>query len=364
MQAFKTFLKRLIGGAVAPLLHYGGLLSILRWFRRRLPNGRGHVLILTYHRICDPSGPDFTFVSETLGVDPGHFEGHMRHLKRHFEVISLDEAVRAMRENLLGQRDLVVVTFDDGYYDNYAAAWPVLQALDLPATIFLATDFIEDKDIMWNDRLAPLLDQLAPETARDVLRKKIPDDIYSAIHDYLSVGCDLKLAKIDALCQLFKPIADREKHAIIDRIAAAVPDPEIRFKQPLMMNWVQILEMYGENIGFGAHSCSHPILSRVAEEQLERELGESKKIIEEQIGATVEHFAYPNGGPEDYPADIGTRLSRQGYVSACTQSVGINTAETDSFFLKRLPIGDYSLPLFDLVIEFRFLAHRWFSSSN
>ncbi|MBF0187851.1 MAG: polysaccharide deacetylase family protein [Magnetococcales bacterium] len=357
MHSVKQLIKRLIRSVLAPFFHYSGASRLVQSVRRTL-RPKGGVLILTYHRIVDPNGPDYTFVSETLGVHPNHFDAHMRHLKQRYDVVSLQEATTALRDNTLGNRELVVITFDDGYYDNYDPAWPILQKYGLPATIYLATDFLEDRSVMWNERLMPIMDQLTAK-ALDSLTESLPADMHACVTRYITASGQERIDEIDAFCQMLKRIPDQDKHALIDTMAALVPEPDIHFDTPLMMAWRHIQEMQdrGDTL-FAAHSCSHPILSQVSSEQLEHELGESRKIIETRLNTPIHHFAYPNGGPNDLPPETSTTMQRHGYVTAVTQSTGINTPETDPFQLRRLPIGDYEISLFDLVLEARLLTRR------
>lgn len=101
-------------------------------------SGKYVVPIIMYHSIDKPhrySG---------IVVDPGRFENQMNYLKKHrYNVISLDTLVTAIREKKQLPRNSVVITFDDGYEDNYANAFGILKKYKFPATIFVITSLVD-----------------------------------------------------------------------------------------------------------------------------------------------------------------------------------------------------------------------------
>ncbi|MDD5252592.1 MAG: polysaccharide deacetylase family protein [Candidatus Omnitrophota bacterium] len=95
------------------------------------------VPVLMYHSINSKSDP----VLYRLIVKPESFARQMQFLKaHHYNVISLEELANLMREKKKIPRKTVVITFDDGFKDNYTYAYPVLKKLGLPATIFVIYD--------------------------------------------------------------------------------------------------------------------------------------------------------------------------------------------------------------------------------
>src|SRR3989338_11299150 len=92
--------------------------------------------ILMYHSISD--GPN-----ESLHVKPDSFLRQMAYIKwRRYNVISLDELVEGIKSGKRFKHNTVVITFDDGYEDNYKYAYPVLRDFGFPATIFLISNYI------------------------------------------------------------------------------------------------------------------------------------------------------------------------------------------------------------------------------
>ena len=94
--------------------------------------------ILTYHSINDEINPDET-------VTPEEFEKQLQYIKENYKVISLEDAVEYLQTDIKKISDSIVITFDDGYSDNYHNAYPLLKKHNFPATIFLISDLIDDK---------------------------------------------------------------------------------------------------------------------------------------------------------------------------------------------------------------------------
>ena len=116
------------------------------WISRRFFETEEQVVVLTYHRVA-PRGEDW----ELPAILPSIFERELEYLNQHYHVISLDELVRALRDGFKtlpekhGRR-FVVVTFDDGYKDNYDFAFPLLKKYSIPATFYISTGFIENSE--------------------------------------------------------------------------------------------------------------------------------------------------------------------------------------------------------------------------
>jgi peptidoglycan/xylan/chitin deacetylase (PgdA/CDA1 family) len=150
-----SLLKRL-ARATLPFLGWCGLPAFLRRGRRWFDRGETRLLILTYHRVCDPEPTEFRHQSETLGVAPDRFAAQIEYLAQHYPLFSLDNLAEYLTGAPAQMGEGIAVTFDDGYRDNLTVALPILLRHQVPATVFLATNFISDSPtLMWNDRLAP-----------------------------------------------------------------------------------------------------------------------------------------------------------------------------------------------------------------
>lgn len=225
-------------------------------------------------------------------------EAQCRHLARHYRPVSLSTA---LRERPPGA---VVVTIDDGYRDFLINAWPIFKAHSIPALVYVATDLPDLNSWLWTDQLTQFLreqgDLNAATTIKDRL-KKIPDDKRRA---YLNSLPNLRVS----------------------------PPPSFA---PL--SWDEIRMLAKEGAEFGAHTRSHPILSRLPDRDAMRaEIGGSKDRLEQEIGTRIVHFCYPNGTPADYNNDVIAVVRECGFETAVSGVKGINAAGADPYLLRRI----------------------------
>jgi len=296
-------------------------------------------LILIYHRVIEPR----PFNLESTA--PCAFEGQMRYLARHFQVAPLAEIIERTRSGAPIPPRSLAITFDDGYEDNYTHAFPVLRALGLPATIFLTTGWIDTDEVPWFDRV---LDAFRRSTRDSIALPGEPE------RTLLGQGAVRERLAIRALYALMR-VQDSERRIAQESLIAELA-PGDKGPRKAMLQWPQIREMASSGISFGGHTVTHPILSRMPEEDVRRELAESKKRIEEETQSPVTLLAYPVGRRVDYsPAVLG--LARElGYTAAVTTTVGVNARGDDPFLLKRIkPLGS-DVPSFALGLAVHYLT--------
>jgi hypothetical protein len=106
-----------------------------------------------------------------------------------------------------------------------------------------------------------------------------------------------------------------------------------------MLNWDEVMEMSRHNISFGAHTVTHPILSRMALEEAKCEIYESKKEIEGAVGVEVKHFAIPNGKVEDFSDELKRYCKEIGLATVVSTEFGVVSKKSDLYFLKRISLG-------------------------
>ncbi len=132
-----------------PLIFYGGFhQSKIIW--RRLTDRRA-IFVLNYHKVDYQVPPLFG-----VAARPDVFEKQMVFLKKHYRIADLSELGK-LEFDSDDKRDIVVITFDDGYRNNYTYAFPILKKHGIPATIFLVTDYVGSHRLLWHDRLSWIL---------------------------------------------------------------------------------------------------------------------------------------------------------------------------------------------------------------
>src|SRR5256714_4400504 len=292
----------------------------------RLAN-RGKSLIVTYHR--------FTHSDPDLKTASGAFADQLDSLPRHYQVVPLSLIAERLRAGRL-PAGLAAITIDDGYSDAYEIAFPLLNERQLPATIFVVTDFVDQKKWLWTDKLRYLVARAGAHTIEGTLDGR---DFCVEFEPTDSV-----FRAADRVNSLLKAITDDEKEAAIARMASAfgLDLPVAPPAEYASVTWEQIREMSRGGIEVGSHTASHPILPNVSREHVRRELVESRQRIAAETGRPVELFCYPNG---NYNDAVRREVERAGYTCAVTVECGLNDRHTDPLSLKRIH-AEYDLPHF------------------
>lgn len=305
---------------------YGlGGYDCLRLLQRRM------VPILFYHR--------FSVRDEPFKLKIDRFEHQLRFFKKKYNLISLSHFTNAMSNGKGLPPNPLIITIDDGFWDNYHIAFPVLKRHGVPATIFLATDFVDQHAWLWSNKLEYIL-----------RNSEIERFSYSLDGHTIELRVDTFEQWHKSQLTLFNALRrrpDNEKNEILAALAkqlkVSVPSETQGDFKPL--TWHEIREMYRAGIEFGSHSASHAILSRVGPEQLKREVVDSRAIIENVLQNRVVTFCYPNGQPEDFSEDAIQALKEAGYECAVTTIKGLNPAKAPQpFALKRISVGAADVP--------------------
>lgn len=296
---------------------------------------RGRAGILMYHRILPATG-------RHPGIEPGMyvcddtFERHVHFLKENFAIVPLDRILRvANGQAPTDSKPLCVLTFDDGWADFYTHAFPLLKAHQVPATVFLPTDFIGTKKWFWTDRLGfLLLRQHEAGASVNIPNQPESSPAYKILgfSGALEARLDMAISQLKAyplekIDQILLELAD---------VLKAEPNPPGR----AFLNWEEIREMAASGlVEFGSHTAGHSILTTIGEEAVKEELRKSRvKLLAEKIVAPdFIPFCYPNG---NYTRSIARLVRDAGYSLAVSTEYGWNGRRADMFGLKRIPIHD------------------------
>ncbi|MDD5107946.1 MAG: polysaccharide deacetylase family protein [Candidatus Omnitrophica bacterium] len=230
--------------------------AFLIWLR-----GQYILPIVMYHSVTPEAR-----VENRLQVSDTLFKRQMEFLKsHHYNVVSLEDAGRMIKEHGKVPAKTIAITFDDGYEDNYIYAYPVLKKLKIPATIFV----------------------------------------------------------------------------IVNRIKVG-PGKDI-------LSWDQIKEMQASGlITFGSHTLDHAYLPEVkSEEELRRQIFESKKTLEEKLGVPINTFCYPAGRFDAHVRDL---VAQAGYKLAVATGLGKRFSNQDVYLIKRVRISETD-NLFDFWVK-------------
>ena len=278
------------------------------------------VLIVTYHR--------FSKEEDGRSTSMKAFAEQLDHLKNHYSVLSLTELGDCLNNGKQLPLRAAAITIDDGFRDFYDIAFPQLHERGLPATLFVITDFVEQKTWLWTDKLRYLVSQL-PDGPTSLSFEK---------HD-LTFNLDGSLSRYqaaDRINSILKKLPETKKNAAIKQIAETLKIvlPEKPPAEYAAVTWDQVREMSRGGIEIGSHTVTHPILPNVDDEQLRHELVDSKIKLEHELGGPVTLFCYPNGS---YDERVEAAVREAGYKVAVTTIPRLNDQRSDLHALARVP---------------------------
>jgi len=259
--------------------------------------------ILMFHRF------DLQGSAGRLGSE--QFEKQLLELKKGFNVVPLSLAVKAIKGEIPRQKNMIVLTIDDGYADFFTYAYPLLKKHNLPATIYVTTGFVDRKIWLWPDRLTYILSRT---TCKEYLFSSISGDpvAYPLVNErpYGRLWQDM--------VNYCLALPDKEKLDFLDAFAVDldVHVPPVPVDDYAAVTWDELKEMSANGIEVGGHTCTHPALSKVSPEDLLYEIAGCKQRFKEQLGIDVVTFCYPNGQPDDYSPEVMSCVEAAGFESA------------------------------------------------
>jgi len=264
--------------------------------------------VLNYHRIDDPFQKDLNTFLPNISATPSDFALQMDYVSKHYNVISGADLAAFIKGKRKLPHHAAIITFDDGYRDNYTKAFPILKARNLPAIIFLTTDFIgTGKPFYWD---------LIAYCFQNTKLKKVE---LPCLGPQGWINESTRTEVMYAWIAILKKISEAEKQIIVEQLPeimkVSVPDDAFR---NLMMTWSNAREMSENGIEMAGHTVSHPILTRISLEEASRELINCKRHIEDQINKPVLSFAYPNGQIGDFNTELIKRVQQAGFEVAFT----------------------------------------------
>lgn len=304
-------------------------LGVHRLFRRL---NRQQLAILCYHGVYDGYTPAEVPLYTHIPVEA--FRSQMRYLKENYHVISLRDLEDTLAAGASLPDHAALVTFDDGFENNYSVAFPVLKELGLPASIFLCVDYVGTGRLLWFDELFLVLAGLRAQggfgdRAAALLEvQQLPDTLAEA---YPRVAEAWKR----------RPVQDRERllAGLRRRFDLRTAPLARNFR---LLNWEQVREMSASGlVDFGVHTATHRLLRELEPWEFEREILAPKATLERMTGQRATAFCYPNGIPDvDFTLDHEQYLESAGYTCAFSTGATLNSARSPRFRLGRLTVGD------------------------
>jgi len=308
----KRLLKRMALGSGVPQL-----------VSRCLPKG---IAILRYHSILN-EGHD---LGATIGSGIIHtartFEAHVKLIAERYRPVTLDQVYQFLADGASVPERAVAFTFDDGFRDNYSVAAPILERYGIRAAFYLTTGPVATGSLPWFCRL---------RHAFNLTEKAAWVDSFTNSRWDLSDEATRRTAFRETAKRCAQCVGERQEQFVL-QVERSLDAPPLR-QARLMMNWDECRALRRAGHIIGSHAVTHPNLAYVSRDDALRELTESKRVLEEQLGESVVHFSYPSPTLQPHWTARTLALTKAaGYKTAVTCTVGLTTSARDPLSLPRL----------------------------
>jgi peptidoglycan/xylan/chitin deacetylase (PgdA/CDA1 family) len=289
------------------------------------------LMILNYHRIGDAAQTPY---------DPGvfsataeEFDAQVTYLKRRFRILNLEEALGIVDGGPLPETS-VLITFDDGYLDNYTLAFPILRAHKVQATFFLPTAFISTGKLPWWDVIAFILKQ----SRKKVIQVRFPE---TATFDLERESVSRVIMRV---LQLYKRPSMQESERFISELESNCESSRpVENSQRCFLNWDEAREMRQAGMAFGSHTHTHEILSKLSPDQQLQELCQSREILESHLKERTDTLSIPVGQRDSFSQETVRMLGVTGYRAAFSFYGGLNIpGKIDPFDIRRYGVDGQS----------------------
>jgi peptidoglycan/xylan/chitin deacetylase (PgdA/CDA1 family) len=319
---------------LARTLRQLGLLGLLeRTIARRQPG----LVVLTYHRITESRAN--LFYDPVISASPESFRTQVKWLSNNFRLLTLNELLAQVESGTPWREPTMLLTFDDGYRDNFHQAVPILHECNAPAIFFVPTAFFDSPHLPWWDHVAYIVKQtyvhkLTLKHNRNGGLPPLELDLQTMPRN----------AVIMAIIRAFLDDSITDERWFLDQLEeqAKIDIDYMRLGRELFMTWDQIRQLADSHAGLsvGSHAHSHRKLAGLDYATQHQELTESKQILETRLGRPIKALAYPYGWPGAYTAITRALAAQVGYCLAFSSRERINRfVSFDRYDVSRLAVG-------------------------
>ena len=308
------------------------------------------LVILAYHRVM-PEMDNYPFDHKLISATPEQFEWQVKYIKENYNLISFEDLIRYKTSNIPLPPRAVIITFDDGFDDNYIYAYPILKKYNAKACFFISTDYIGTNKIFWFDWVAFLCNKAKKNITLTSSRNGGSITLNAS---------DDRAKMVDCCLSFLKCISNADRKQVIKQLETKVETDAVASELSRAMSWEQVRKMHASGLAeIGSHAKSHAILSQLSQEELVDEVCDSREIISKKISASCQILSYPVGGDRAYNETVVNAVKNAGYDYAVTYMPGLNMfGDTSDYLLKRLHAEKYLKPYrFKAMLEFP--KHLW-----
>ncbi len=287
------------------LLYTSGAL----WWAKRQLRLNGSIVVLMFHRVL--KDPEFKLPYNLPGVvvRENTFRELAEHVQKHYEAIQLEGATPGQDCETLR----IAFTFDDGWTDNYAVAFPIAREFEIPLTIFVCPGLVGSPQPFWPERMTS---------------------------HFATSGGTVQKAEIVEMIEQLKNCSAEDRELAISKLVGPSDSNVVTTPSSRTLSWDEILEMSKNKVSFGSHTQTHQILTTIQPSQIQKEIRLSKCELEKALNSTCHIFAYPNGNWNSQIKDI---VAQEGFKLAFTTERGAWTPDCDPLAIPRANVYEDNL---------------------
>ena len=312
-----------------------------RILHKKLYPTEKNICVLLYHRVCESKMDTWN-----IAISPRVFEEHTKFLRDNYKIIKFDD-----EWNNIGDTPSVVITFDDGYADNFYFALPILEKYHVPATFFISTGNLDSEREFWWDELERIL--------------------YGGWerHEQLSWQDSIlelnSISETQEACRKIHPslrwATPEMRDEILKKISSELHDSSMPRKYNRSLRSEEILQMSKSPfVTIGGHTVTHSALSCESSSEQRHEILASKLKLEEIIGKEICVFSHPFGQPDDYSSETIAIAKKCGYKKIARAYGGVTgPAESMEDIPRNVVRGDYAVEKLDYMIKSTFFHYSY-----
>lgn len=292
------------------------------------------LIVVAYHRIVDSRQTKDFYTSYDRGLDAKVFEAHLISLKRHFRLVDLGEFIKAATDPSGPQQHTALITFDDADADLQQHAIPLLKKHKVPAVVFAPVTNVDQQQQLWHVRISNLVKYATSDQWTDMLTaaKSLSTEVAAVLGQYeLPPAAQRRPLSLAINCA-----CDQIDHDTIDRLvekweSIVRPQEEIPIR---CTDWTELRQLQDDGLKVESHTLSHRKLTTLSDEEVQSELVDSKRVLEQQLQTKVSAIAYPQGYCNE---NVWRQAVKAGYKVGFTTERFLCSTPIEGLDLMRIP---------------------------
>ncbi len=296
-------------------------------------------IVLLYHRVANLAND-----KQELAVSQENFAQQVYYLKNNYNLLEIESFAEHLKNKVAFPEKSVIITFDDGYADNYYNALPVLEKYNAQGLFYITTSKLNSNSIFWWDALEYAIFKSSNTTKK--LTLKIQNREYT-------FPAGMPSQKVyNALHPLIKYTHYKERDSLIERVVVWADDGELYDDRYRILSHSELTKMSESRSAIiGAHTTDHPVLSLLSKEEQFEQIIQSKAILESLVKKDVVHFSYPYGTKSDYNRDSVKICNSVGFQMAASNYPWQVHSFTNRFEIPRFLVRNWDIGTFKQKID-------------